>query len=380
MTTFDRAPVAKLPDQMRPSDSERFGKYWLSRRIGEGGMATLYLGTAEGPDGFSKPCVVKRIRPVHSDKESFRRMLGQEARVAALLNHPNIVQVFDFGEVEGENYLTMEYVEGASLNHLLRLAREEGVPLGWASALTVGMALADALDYIHTGVELNGALTPLVHRDVSPSNILVSGRGAIKLTDFGIVKILHTPGVTASGVVKGKYGYMSPEQVKGQDLDGRSDIFALGAVLWEMLAGRPLFRRNDVAATIAAVLAGAVPPLAEAAPAVPNGLQEVLDRALASRRSDRYESARQLHDDLAALATADDVSEARRALALRASLIAQSGNESLSDVAYTGSHVLYGTREAFIADDAEGDTLSIWVAVVTATVVASVLLWIMLLR
>ena len=123
---------------MSTSVSERFGKYWLSRRIGEGGMATLFLGTAEGPDGFSKPCVVKRIRPVHSDKESFRRMLGQEARVAALLNHPNIVQVFDFGEVEGENYLTMEYVEGASLNHLCRQAREEGTALGWAPALTIG--------------------------------------------------------------------------------------------------------------------------------------------------------------------------------------------------------------------------------------------------
>ena len=366
---------------MAPSVSERFGKYWLSRRIGEGGMATLYLGTAEGPAGFSKPCVVKRIRPVHSDKESFRRMLGQEARVAALLNHPNIVQVFDFGEVEGENYLTMEYVEGASLNHLLRQAREEGTALGWPAAITIGMALADALDYIHSGVELNGSRTPLVHRDVSPSNILVSARGAIKLTDFGIVKILHTPGVTASGIVKGKYGYMSPEQVKGQELDGRSDIFALGAVLWEVLTGRPLFRRNDVAATIAAVLAGGVPRIAEVAPNVPVDLQNVLNRALATRRSERYETARQFNDDLAALATADDVAEARRNLAMRASLIAQASETGIAnDPGYSTAHYIYGTREAFIAEDDDGESLSVWVAVVTAAVVASALLWVMLLR
>jgi len=361
--------------------SERFGKYWLTRRIGEGGMATLFLGTAEGPAGFAKPCVVKRIRPVHSDKDSFRQMLGQEARVAALLNHPHIVQVFDFGEVNGENYLTMEYVEGASLNHLLRQGREEGVPLGWKAAVTIGIALADALDYIHSGVELNGNRTPLVHRDVSPSNILVSGRGAIKLTDFGIVKILHTPGVTATGIVKGKYGYMSPEQVKGMELDGRSDIFALGTVLWELLTGRPLFRRNDVAATIAAVLAGSIPRLADANVETPVGLQAVLDRCLSSARSHRYESARELHDDLATIATADDIAEARRELAMRASLIAQSSISGFpSETMLTGSNAFYGTREVFIAEDDDSDDLSVWVAVVTTAVVASTLLWIMFLR
>ena len=362
---------------MDSSGAERFGKYWLNRRIGEGGMATLYLGTAQGPNGFSKPCVVKRIRQVHSDKESFRRMLGQEARVAALLHHPHIVQVFDFGEVDGESYLTMEYVEGASLNHLLRRAREDGTTLGPAVALAVGTALADALDYIHAGVELNGSRTPLVHRDVSPSNILVSDRGAIKLTDFGIVKILHTSGLNGSGIVKGKYGYMSPEQVKGLELDGRSDIFALGAVLWEVMTGRPLFGRNDVAATIAAVLAGSTPRIHDYAPDVPAAMQAILDRALAPQREARYTTARQLHDDLAALASADALAEARTALAMRASLFAQTEDIGGYHTAYTGAHTL--AREAGEHEE-EDQPPSILIAVVTAAVVATILLWIILLR
>ena len=361
---------------MRPSDSEKFGKYWLSRRIGEGSMATLYLGTTESPDGFSRQWAVKRIRPVHSNKETFRKMLAQETRIASLLNHPNIVSVLEFGEVDGENYISMEYVEGASLDRLLGTAREEGRPLGWLSTLAVGLALADALEYISGGVQIDGTHTPLVHRDVSPSNVLISGRGDVKLTDFGIVKILHTPGVTASGMVKGKYGYMSPEQIKGQSLDGRSDIFALGAVMWEMLCGRPLFRRNDVAATIAAVLAGAVPKVTDFVADVPLGVQAVLDRALAGAIAERYDSARQMHEDLTALASDDQVAEARRALAVRASLLAQSETAQGTSISYPGTPD--GPRQTAIAE--HSDSLAIWAAVVTGTVVASILLWVMLLR
>ena len=351
-------------------------------------MATLYLATLEGPNGFAKPCVVKRIRSAFSNRESFRQMLGREARVAALLSHPNIVQVFDFGEIDGENFLSMEYVEGASMRAILRQARRDARPLSLAEVAYVGTAMADALDYIHSGVDLDGQRTPLVHRDVSPSNILVSDRGAVKLTDFGIVKVLQAPGLTDAGVVKGKYGYMSPEQVKGQHLDGRSDLFALGAVLWEMLTDRPLFRRPDVAATIAAVLAGRVPRLTDVAPEAPAVMEPILERALAADRRQRYPSARALHDALAALVPSDELAEARRSLAQRAA----TAESEVDTDSWTGD--ILRTDDAFVGassgslarplleDDDEDDGLgtAVWVGLVTAAVVASVLVWWIVLR
>ncbi|MCA9555977.1 MAG: serine/threonine protein kinase [Myxococcales bacterium] len=352
----------------------RFGKYALTERLGEGGMGTLYLGTIEGPNGFSKPCAVKRIRPAFVSEPAYREMLAHEARVAAQLSHPNIVQVFDFGEVDGEAYLTMEYVDGASLARVLRQARDRGDHLGWTEAAVLGMALCDALDYIHSGVVIDGARTPLVHRDVSPGNVLVSTHGAIKLTDFGIVKVTRAPGLTESGVVKGKYGYMSPEQLKGQPLDGRSDVFALGAVLWEVLAGRPLFQRPDVAATIAAVIAGRVPRLTDFAPDAPAELQGVLEHALAPDRRQRFSTARALHDALATLMSTDEIAEAQRRLARRAASAGDPAAALSSGPAAATDPSLFA---AMPEEEAPEDNAFVWAAVISAVVVAGGLLWLM---
>jgi serine/threonine-protein kinase len=368
----------------------QFGKYALDRKVGEGGMATLHLATVDGPAGFSKRCVVKRIRSDFSRQASFRRMLGQEARVAALLSHPHIVQVFDFGEVDGEYYLTMEWVEGASLARILRYVHGQSVQLSRGAAAAVGLAVADALDYIHHGVAIDGVRTPLVHRDVSPSNVLISTRGAIKLTDFGIVKLLQAPGFTDGGVVKGKYGYMAPEQVKGQELDDRADVFSLGTVLWEMVFGQPAFRRSDEAATIAAVLAGDASRPADPLDSARAPLVPLLTAAVAGPRRHRPTSARALHDQLTRLVPPPEVEQGRRELAQLAALIASveavdepaPSHPSSAPIEFPSVVTRSNTAEVHaLSEPAEGGAgLVAWVAAVTAAVVASVLIWMMILR
>ena len=266
---------------------DQFGKYRLVHKIADGGMASIYLATSIGPGGFEKPCAIKRIRPEYSASSEFRDMLVREAKVAALLNHPNIVQVFDFGEVDGEYFLTMEWVDGAPLNRILRQASSHGQPLGLGPVLALASNLARAVEYLASGVIVDGMPTLLVHRDISPSNVLISTTGAIKLTDFGIVKVLEAPQGTAAGVIKGKYAYMSPEQLKGEKLDSRSDVFSLGVVLYEVLTRKRLFRRDDVASTIAAVLGGSVPPPSTLADDIPRALDDLVLAMLAKRPADR---------------------------------------------------------------------------------------------
>ncbi|MCC7383788.1 MAG: protein kinase [Deltaproteobacteria bacterium] len=292
-----------------------FGNYRLLRRLADGGMASIYLASITGPDGFSKQCVLKKIRPQYSDSTEFRQMLVQEARIAAILSHPNIVQVFDFGRVENEYFLTMEWVDGVALSVLMQRAARRGAGLGLRPALLVGTAMAEALEYIHFGVRVDGAAVNLVHRDVTPSNILVSRSGATKLTDFGIVKVLEAPSSTRVGVIKGKYAYMSPEQLKAEKIDHRSDLFSLGVVLYEMITGRRLFRRREVAATVAAVLTGKVPPPSTIAPEVPPELDRIVLKLLAKDRDQRYWCAQDLVDDLTELARDEAWSPSPRELA-----------------------------------------------------------------
>ncbi|MBK6685580.1 MAG: serine/threonine protein kinase [Deltaproteobacteria bacterium] len=284
------------------------------RRIAEGGMATIYLATSQGPGGFEKPCVIKRIKPQFSASPDFRGMLVKEAKVAALLSHPNVVQVFDFGEVGGEYYLTMEWVEGTALSRLMAVAYKRGVAVGLRAAVEVGLAMASALDYIASGVLVDGQRVNVVHRDVTPSNILVSTTGAIKLTDFGIVKVLEAPSSTKVGVIKGKYAYMSPEQIKGQELDTRSDLFSLGVVLYEMVTGRRLFRRPDMASSIAAVLSGHVPPVRQIDPSIPVAFEQILSKLLAKKRDERYGSAAELLEVLTQFSLSPEASSRAGAL------------------------------------------------------------------
>lgn len=261
-------------------------------------MAHIFLASIDGPDGFSKPCVVKRVLPEYVNQEAFSRMFADEAKVAALLTHPNIVQVFDFGKIDGQYYLAMEWIQGQSLDRLLRYAAKVAYPMGPKVAVEVGLALADALSYAHAKTLPDGTPLKLVHRDVTPGNVLVSREGIVKLADFGIVKSSVNLERTLVGVVKGKYPYMSPEQIHNRELDHRSDLFSLGIVLYEAATGRRLFKRDTIEATIMATSQAVVPPPSEVVPGFPPELERILLRLLAREPDERYPDARAVREDL----------------------------------------------------------------------------------
>jgi len=277
---------------------EMVGKYRLIRDLGIGGMARVSLATLQGPAGFSKHYVVKRILPEFVRNPQFARMFANEARVAAMLDHPNIVRVFEFEKDNGNYYLVMEYVDGASLDQIARAARKGGVPLGPDFAVEVGLPLARALSYAHALKLPDGRLLELVHRDVSPGNVLISRDGAVKLTDFGVVKSSIT--TTVAGAVKGKLSYMSPEQISGQRVDHRSDLFSLGVVLYEMTTGLRLFRGDSLGATAVRVMRAVVPPPRSVSPDTDPRLEAILMKMLERDPRGRYQTAAALAADLEA--------------------------------------------------------------------------------
>ncbi len=259
-------------------------------------MARVSLATLEGPAGFSKRYVVKRILPEFARNPQFARMFANEARVAAMLDHPNIVRVFEFDRENGTYYLVMEYVDGASLDQIVRASRKGGVPLGPDFAVEVGLPLARALAYAHTLKLPDGRALNLVHRDVSPGNVLVSRDGVVKLTDFGVVKSTIT--TTVAGAVKGKLSYMSPEQITVQNVDHRSDLFSLGVVLYEVATGLRLFRGDSLGATAIRVMRAVVPPPRSVMPETDPRLEAILMKLLERDPRARYQSASELAADL----------------------------------------------------------------------------------
>lgn len=272
------------------------GKYVVRRKLAEGGMAELYLAAALGPEGFEKDVVIKRVRPGLADDPGFVRMFIAEARVASRLNHANLVHIFDFDKHQDTYYLAMEYVRGHSLWELRRRCQERGVPVPPILAAQIGMELARGLAYCHRLTD-GGRPLGLVHRDVTPHNVLLSFDGAVKLTDFGIAKAGgHS---TASGVLKGKFAYMSPEQARGDPVDARTDVFALGVTLWELLTGSRLFEGEGDAAVLRAVQERVIVPPARLNPDVPAVLDAVVMRALERDAARRWPTAQELERGLA---------------------------------------------------------------------------------
>jgi serine/threonine protein kinase len=243
-----------------PEVPKRIGKYEVLRRLAFGGMAEVLLGRVSGADGFSRDVVIKRVLPQHSDNGAFIAMFRDEARITAQLFHGNIVQVIDFDEHEGQHFLVLEYVNGPSLSGLLAATRRKGRLLSVPEATYVTAEVARALDYAHRKRGSDGAPLMVVHRDVSPSNILVSVEGEVKLVDFGIARARArlTPTAHGVGVVKGKLSYLAPESLDGR-VEPRSDLFALGAVAYEMLTGRQLFSGSSEAEVIYKVMASEIP-------------------------------------------------------------------------------------------------------------------------
>ncbi|MCA9673116.1 MAG: serine/threonine protein kinase, partial [Myxococcales bacterium] len=279
---------------------EQFGPYTLLERLGIGGMAEVYLAHTRGPNGLQRKVAVKRLLYQHSQDRAFVSMFADEARISARLVHPNIAQVFDFGEVNDRSFIAMEYVEGKDLPDVIGNYENIGMPV--PMALYVGRGVAEALAHAHEMCGDDGGCLNIVHRDISPQNVLVAYSGEVKLIDFGIAKAKIRLEETVGGVVKGKFAYMSPEQVEGGQIDGRSDVFSLGIVLWEMLAGRPLFMSDNALTTASKVLMSQIPLLRESNPAITAELDAVVQRALARKREERFQSAAELSRALTTLA------------------------------------------------------------------------------
>lgn len=275
----------------------RIGKYHLLQRLAVGGMAELYLACAKGLAGFQKVVVVKHVLPHLATDPEFVAMFLNEARIAATLAHPNIVHVTDIGEAGGDFFYAMEFVHGRNVRELLREgSKAGGLPLD--VGLTIAIAAASALEHAHSACDTDGSALGLIHRDVSPANILVSYEGTAKLTDFGIAKASQKSLETIGGGIKGKVGYMSPEQCRGETLDQRSDLFALGVVLFEITTCQRLFYGDNDFAILNKVLKGQIDRPSDRIPDYPPELEQIVLRALAPNTGDRYSSAEDLRQDL----------------------------------------------------------------------------------
>jgi serine/threonine protein kinase len=277
-----------------------FGKYQLLERLAVGGMAELYRARFDALAGVSKPVVIKKILPAFAGSEAFVRMFVNEARIAVSLSHGNIAQVFDFGEIDGDYFLAMEYVHGQPLSRVLRRAHALQFPfLPEAIALQIGIGMCRGLQYAHSRVDDRGRSLQIVHRDISPQNVLLGYAGEVKIVDFGIARARNATDapMQATGV-KGKYPYFSPEQARGEPVDFRTDLYATGVVLYQMLCGR-LPHLGKMVQAMQSIIRGQFPAPRSLNPRVSPELEATLLRAMAQAPGDRFASAQELEHDLA---------------------------------------------------------------------------------
>ena len=275
-----------------------FGKYYLLDRINTGGMAEVFRAKAFGVEGFERLVAVKRILPTIAEDVDFITMFIDEAKIAVQLNHANIAQIFDLGKVGESYFIALEYVHGRDLRALYDLCVKLGEPMPIAMACYVIMKVCEGLDYAHNKRDASGRDLELVHRDVSPQNILISFDGEVKLIDFGIAKAAGKAGRTQAGILKGKFGYLSPEQVEGEEIDRRSDLFGVGIVLYELLTNQRLFAGDSDFSTIEKVRNVDVPRPSIYNKSVPAALEAIVLKALARDRAVRFQTAMELHDEL----------------------------------------------------------------------------------
>lgn len=276
------------------------GRYLLHTRLGVGGMAEVWLARQEGPAGFSKNLVVKKILPHLADDKLFIEMFLNEARLAARLNHPNVVQIFELGEDEGRYFMVMEFIAGRNLRaiHRDQIAAGKLIPVRVLAHLLIGVC--EGLHYAHELCDDSGVPLKMVHRDVSPDNILVTFEGQAKVVDFGIAKAVAQATMARTGTLLGKFSYMSPEHAMGEPLDRRTDIYALGVVLYELLAGTTPFQSTNELAVLKAIVSDPPPSLAAIRPDVPKALIAIVERAMAKEQENRFPDARSMGQALAA--------------------------------------------------------------------------------
>ena len=277
-----------------PADADVFGEYLLLDLIAMGGMAEVFQAKRKGVEGFEKIVAVKRILPHLSTNKGFVEMFIDEAKMVAGLSHPNIVQIFELGKIDDSYFIAMEFVDGMDLRTILTRVREKGIIPDVDLAALVASKLGSALEYAHRQCDAEGKPLRIVHRDVSPQNILISNEGEVKLVDFGIAKAAIKASHTDSGSLRGKLLYMSPEQAWGRAIDNRSDIFSLGVVLFEMLTGRTLFTGDSEMSILERVREARIIPPSTLNPAVPIELEAVVTRALRKDPEERYPDASEM--------------------------------------------------------------------------------------
>jgi serine/threonine-protein kinase len=274
-------------------------RYRVVDRLEAGGMAEVFKGEALSVQGFKKQVAIKRVLPHLAQNPNFISMFLDEARLGARMSHANIVTVFDIGAADNTYFIVMEFVDGANLKAIIEGLRKQGRRFPMKEAIAICIEACRGLSYAHEMIDDDGELLHIVHRDVSPPNILISRRGEVKLTDFGLAKATTQLEKTDPGVVKGKFSYLSPEAAVGQQVDARADIFALGIVLWELLAGRRLFLGETDYQTVKLVQQANVPSLRRLNPEVDEEFEQVLLKSLTRDPNERYQSARDFGDALA---------------------------------------------------------------------------------
>jgi serine/threonine-protein kinase len=272
---------------------ERIGKYRIIAQLGQGGMATVYLSVVPSTVGVNKLLVVKLLREELSGDPDFLAMFLNEARLAARLNHANVVQTYEVGLADGHHYLAMDYLDGQPLHAILRKAGRSGVPLDVHLRILADMLAG--LHYAHTLTDFDGSQLSVVHRDVSPQNVFVTYDGQVKVVDFGIAKAVGVAGNTQSGVFKGKLAYVAPEQAGGDQVDCRADLFSVGVMLWEAIAGKRFAQGDSQTVILGRRLAGNEPRIRDAVPNVDPELADICERGMAHDPAHRYATAEQFH-------------------------------------------------------------------------------------
>ncbi|MCA9564540.1 MAG: serine/threonine protein kinase, partial [Myxococcales bacterium] len=279
---------------------EKFGKYLLVERIAVGGTAEVFRGRTVGLGGFEKLLAIKRLHKRFCEDSDFIRMLIDEAKIAVQLTHGNICQIFDLDRMGEQYFICMEFIDGRDLNRVFRRLRKKGGHFPVDIACHIAKESCAGLDYAHRKVAQDGTPLNIIHRDVSPQNIIVSWEGEVKVVDFGIAKAELRAFKTESGIIKGKFCYMSPEQARGGEIDHRSDVFSLGIVLHEMLTGEMLYNDGPGGheALLKRVRAAAIPPPSKYRKEVPKRLDQIVMKALAPSPAERYQSAAAFGDAL----------------------------------------------------------------------------------
>jgi serine/threonine protein kinase len=282
---------------MENVDAKQLGKYQLLQKIAVGGMAELYRAKVTRDHGFEKQVAIKKILPHLSDEGNLVKAFIDEAKLAALLQHENIIQLYDFGSIEGEYFIAMEYLFGKDLRKLVNKVKKAGSPVDLENTLYIVSRICAGLDYSHKLKDLQGKPLNIIHRDINPQNIFLTYEGQVKIIDFGIAKAASHNSTTHEGLIKGKVAYMSPEQALGNIIDHRSDIFSTGIILYELLAGRRMFE-GETMHIYSLAREARYEPLDNLQPGLPEKLYRVVDRALAKEPDDRYQTCGEMLADL----------------------------------------------------------------------------------